>query len=95
MLLKSLLIITILFISEVVMAETLVKVYELTQDEQSKIAQANEEINKARKRYNKLIDDIAHSHGASKEDWMEWRSWYVVSGKYILQYHQDHMTIME
>lgn len=77
----------LIFSGGVSMAETrLQRVEQLTSEEVEALKMASGEVAKARKHLEEVEGGIAKAHDMRPEEYMEWKTWYVLDGSYILLY---------
>lgn len=72
-------------------AGDLVRVDKLSDKEKQELSVVRKKVIDAQKELEEIQHKIAKSHDMSKQDWMEWRSWYEIDGDYILYYCQYFM----
>lgn len=74
-----------------ILSGTLVRADRLTADEIKSLADAQAEIDKATTNLRQVQASVALSHKMTGQSWMEWSTWYVFDGDFILQRHQSSM----
>jgi hypothetical protein len=73
------------------MAGDLKRVEQLTETEKAILQERIEDVRSAQRALDAVKTTIAKSHNMISEDWMEWRSWYVIDRNYIMFFRKDYM----
>ena len=83
----AVLFVLLIFSGGVSMADTILqRVEQLTSEEVGALKMARGEVAKARKYLEQVEKGIAKAHNMVSEEYMEWKTWYVIDGSYILLY---------